>query len=119
MMLPEGLYYEELCGSIYLRKGKSKDILRMVDGTDEIALAFARENFALLRQGSPASVSEYMMKFEASFPGFAASLTLPKGFPLSELNEALRTENVRALITKHCPEALTSITPPKDPESDQ
>lgn len=53
-----------------------------------------------------------MMKFEVSFPGFLASITLPKGFPLSELNEALRTQNVRALITKHCPEALASIAPP-------
>ena len=117
--MEEGLYYEEFCGSIYLRKGKSKDILRMVDGADEIALAFEREGFNLIRQGSPSSVSEYMMKFEASFPGFLASITLPKGFPLSELNDALRTQNVRALITKHCPEALASITPPRDPESDQ
>lgn len=106
------LHYEEFCGSIYLYNGKSKDILRMVDGTNEIALAFERENFGLIRHGSPASVSEYMMKSEIHFPGFLASITLPKGFPLSELNEALRTQNVRALITKHCPEALASLVPP-------
>lgn len=117
--MSDELHYEEFCGSIYLYNGKSKDILRMVDGTDEIALAFEREGFSLIRQGSPSSVSEYMMKFEASFPGFLVSITLPKGFPLSELNDALRTQNVRALITKHCPEALASITPPRDPESDQ
>jgi len=116
--MDEGLYYKEFCGSLYLHKGDSPDILRMVDGTDEIALAFERENFGLIRQGSPSSVSEYMMKFEASFPGFLASITLPKGFPLVELNEVLRTQNVRALITKHCPEALASIIP-RDPESDQ
>lgn len=117
--MSDELHYEEFCGSIYLYKGDSKDILRMVDGTDEIALAFERTGFSLIRQGSPASVSDYMMKFEVNFPGFLASITLPKGFPLSELNDALRTQNVRALITKHCPEALASITPPRDPESDQ
>jgi hypothetical protein len=110
-------YYEEFCGSIYLRKGK--EILRMVDGTDEIALAFEREGLNLIRQGSPFTISEYVRDFEAVFPGFLASITLPKGFPLSELNEVLRTRNVHALITKNCPEALVSITPPRDSESDQ
>lgn len=115
--MTDGLYYyEEFCGSVYLRNGKSQDILRMVDGTDEIALAFERENFGLIRHGSPASVTEYMMKSEIHFPGFLATLTLPKGFPLEELNEVLRTHNVRALITKHCPEEMASLTAKVVPE---
>lgn len=117
-MLPEGLHYEEYCGSIYLRKGSSRDTLRMVDGTDEIALAFVRENFALLRQGSPESVSRYVMEFGKSFPGYTAYITLPKGFPLADLNEALRTQNVRAMIAKNCPDALADIAQPPA-ESDQ
>ena len=49
--MSDELHYEEFCGSIYLYNGGSKDILRMVDGTDEIALAFERT-------GSPSSVKD-------------------------------------------------------------
>lgn len=101
--MEEGPYYEEFCGSIYLRKGNSKDILRMVDGTDEIALAFERENYSLVRHGSVTFVSEYMSSFNAIFPGYVGYIALPRGVPLEDINEILRTRNVRAFLTKHLP----------------
>jgi hypothetical protein len=107
--MADDLHYEELCGSIYLYRGKSRDILRMVDGTDEIAIAFSRENFAILRCGSPSEIEKYTKKFDQSFPGFTAMIELPKGFPLAELNEALRVMNLRALLTKNCPDLMKSI----------
>ena len=113
-MIGDGLYYEEFCGSIYLRKRDSKDIVRMVDGTDKIAFVFERENFNILRMGSPDTVSDYMRKFEGCFPGFVASLTLPKGLPLEDLNSALKTQNLHALITKYSPESIPFVTS-KDP----
>ena len=103
------LRYEEKFGSLYLYDGNN--IVRMVDGTDEIAFAFNRETFEVVKSGSLKTVEAWAKKANEAFQGSweICTLSFHKGFDITIINKILATRHVGFLVKTTLPQTQATI----------